>query len=398
MRATLPASPERRLVAPPLLSAPLGPASTLAPAAPPSLAPGSAQVLAPAGGLANGASAGGSGAASGLDAVQVLAQGEQRAAQARENFAGLRALQDQVKWLDFCAGPGWDSRRALSANALSTNALSASATAANATAAGTTAVSATVSGVASGVQNEGVKMVALTFDDGPHANTARILDILDANGAKATFFLVGRNVQKNPAMVREIARRGHDIGSHSFHHFQGVRLSLSQWQQEVDDNNQVIGAILGVAPRWFRAPGCHYSDEALQALRSRGMVRVDSSNNSGDWHEPSPDKIVAGVLSRLAPGQILLFHDPLPQTARALPVLLRELASRGYKCVTLTELARASAQDTTFTPPLCPPGQGIILPPSAFAARSRTTGQALEAPSEPSSLPSDAPVLLQVQP
>ncbi len=366
MRATLPSGGERRLVLPPLLSSPAFDSSSRLPALP-SVAPQTPlpsarapQVLEPS-----------TGAPGGLDAVQGLVTGEQQAAQAKQEYASLRALQDQVSWADFCGGPGWDSRLA------------------------------TAAGVASGIQvaqSGATKLIALTFDDGPHANTARILDILDANGAKATFFLVGRNVQKNPAMVREIARRGNDIGSHSFHHFQGVRLSLSQWQQEVDDNNQTLAGILGVAPRWFRAPGCHYSDEALQALRSRRMVRVDSSNNSGDWHEPNPDKIVAGVLSRLAPGQVLLFHDPLTQTARALPILLREITARGYKCVTLTELARASAQDASFTPPLCPPGQGIILPPDAFATRAQGSGQVLETPSAPSSLPADAPVLLQVQP
>lgn len=382
MRATLPASQARATVTPPLLSSqPYDSGSRLsgsrlaAPAAPrlkrtplqaPSSTPGLASsepVLEP------GAAAG----AEPEDAVQVLADGERAAFLARTNFAALRATQDQVPWLDFCGGPGWDARDGREAGP----------------------------GVAAdgpGEPRAMPRLIALTFDDGPHPNTPRILDILEANGARGTFFVVGRNVQKHPGILREIARRGHDVGSHSMHHFQGVRLSLGDWEREVDGNSQAISAILGQAPRWFRAPGCRYSDEALEVLRSRHLVRVDSSNNSGDWHENDPNKIVAHVLSRLAPGQVILFHDPLPQTATALPILLRELRARGYKCVTLSELAHAAAQEPAFMPPLCPSGQGIVLPSSAFTTGRLAAPQVLEAPGDASALPADAPVLLQVQP
>jgi peptidoglycan/xylan/chitin deacetylase (PgdA/CDA1 family) len=204
-------------------------------------------------------------------------------------------------------------------------------------------------------------LVALTFDDGPHpTGTTAILDVLRREKVPATFFVVGRNVEKHPEIVLRSLSEGHELANHSYHHLQGVPLSVAQWKDEIVRNNRAIQSVTGHDTRWFRAPGCRYSIEALQALAETGMLRADTTNNSGDWQQTDPEAIVQRVLSRLAPGQVLLFHDPAPQTARALPKLIHELRHRGYTFVTLTELARR-AQQNNFQPEWCPPGQGIVI-------------------------------------
>ena len=206
------------------------------------------------------------------------------------------------------------------------------------------------------------KLVALTFDDGPHpANTLAVLDILKRERVPATFFVVGRNVEKHPELVLRAVAEGHEIANHTYQHLQRASMSVQEWTQEIDHNNRTIAALLGGAPRWFRAPGCRYSFAALQAINELGMIRVDTTNNSGDWEQPNPDAIVRRVLSRLAPGQVLLFHDTAPQTARALPQILVELKRRGYRCVGLTELAQRAQATPGFEPLWCPPGQGIVI-------------------------------------
>jgi peptidoglycan/xylan/chitin deacetylase (PgdA/CDA1 family) len=287
--------------------------------------------------------------------------------EARKRAAALRAFQDEILWPHFSGGPGSIVQPDLAQADLSQAESSPD------------------------VPQSGEKWVALTFDDGPHPNTHAVLDVLKRHNTPATFFVVGRNVREHPEILQRLAAEGHDIANHSFHHVQGVKLSAQQWRSEIEEANRAIAEVVGVAPRWFRAPGCRYSEEALEALSKAGMIRSDSTNNSGDWHQPSPQRIVEAVLARLGPMQVLLFHDPLPQTARALPLLLAELKKRGYKCVTLTALAQRAAQNPAFVPEAFPPGQGIVLPPAYIAAqRGAFATQA--------SLPADAPALLRVRP
>jgi peptidoglycan/xylan/chitin deacetylase (PgdA/CDA1 family) len=213
----------------------------------------------------------------------------------------------------------------------------------------------------SGGDEQGEKVVALTFDDGPHPkNTPAVLDVLRREGVPATFFLVGRNVERHPQLVLRVLNEGHDVANHTYHHLQGVPLTLEQWKEEISRTNQALIDLVGEAPRWFRAPGCRYPAEALQALSELDMMRADTTNNSGDWSQPDADAVVRRVLGRLAPGQVLLFHDSAPQTAPAISKLIQEMRGRGYRFVTLTELAQRS-QAAGFTPQWCPPGQGIVI-------------------------------------
>lgn len=185
------------------------------------------------------------------------------------------------------------------------------------------------------------RMVALTFDDGPDPRvTPRILDVLRRAGAPATFFVVGANVVRHPELVRRIVAEGHDLGNHTYHHYRLPTLSPREIEAEIKGANRAIAGVVGVAPRWFRAPGCLYTREAENVIRRLNMVRVDTTDNSGDWRRPGVGGILRRVSEHLSPGDVLLFHDRVSQTAEALPYLLASLRRRGYRIVHLLELMK----------------------------------------------------------
>ena len=185
--------------------------------------------------------------------------------------------------------------------------------------------------------------VVLTFDDGPSAPTSKVLDALAAQCVKATFFLIGRNAQALPALVRREVAEGHSVGHHTFSHPGATmrRLSEAAAKQDIDkgfaaDDRAAYGAA-GSEPRigFFRFPG--FADTpALDAwLASRNIAIFGADLWASDWLPLSPSHELALVLSRLeeARGGILLLHDSKAQTAAMLPDLLRELKQRGFRIV-----------------------------------------------------------------
>jgi len=183
--------------------------------------------------------------------------------------------------------------------------------------------------------------VVITFDDGPlPPYSDRILDTLDAQCVKVTYFLVGQMAQTYPWVVRRMYNDGHSIGTHSMHHPLGFeRLDLARVTQEVDGGIAAVDAAIGdpkaVSP-FFRIPGLGRSkvDEGL--LASQHLVTWSADVVADDWFRGiSPQQIVKRAMRRLnAKGRgILLLHDIHPATAMALPTLLNELKSNGYHVV-----------------------------------------------------------------
>jgi peptidoglycan/xylan/chitin deacetylase (PgdA/CDA1 family) len=185
--------------------------------------------------------------------------------------------------------------------------------------------------------------VVLTFDDGPSGPTSKVLDALAAQCVKATFFLIGRNAQALPGVVKREVAEGHTVGHHTFSHPAATmrRLSEAAAREEIDkgfaaDDHAAYGAA-GSEPRtrFFRFPG--FADTpALDAwLSSRNIAIFGADLWASDWLPLAPQKELAVVLSRLeeSKGGILLLHDSKAQTAAMLPDLLRELKQRGFRIV-----------------------------------------------------------------
>jgi peptidoglycan/xylan/chitin deacetylase (PgdA/CDA1 family) len=183
--------------------------------------------------------------------------------------------------------------------------------------------------------------VVLTFDDGPIPPYSNIiLDALDAQCVKATYFMVGEMAHAYPAIARRIYNAGHTIGTHSQHHPYGFeRLSMQRVEREVDGGIASVDAALGnpkaVAP-FFRIPGLGRTNAIEHFLESKGLVTWSADVDTNDWWRgTTPGAVLQRAMRRLnAKGRgIILMHDIHPATALMLPALLRALKSQGYHVV-----------------------------------------------------------------
>jgi peptidoglycan/xylan/chitin deacetylase (PgdA/CDA1 family) len=185
--------------------------------------------------------------------------------------------------------------------------------------------------------------VFLTFDDGPSGPTTKVLDALAAECVKATFFLIGRNAQALPEVVRREVAEGHTVGHHTFSHPAATmrRLSEAAAKEDIDkgfaaDDRAAYGAA-GSEPRtrFFRFPGFADTPTLDAWLSSRNIAIFGADLWASDWLPLAPKRELAVVLARLeeTKGGILLLHDSKAQTAAMLPDLLRELKQRGFHIV-----------------------------------------------------------------
>lgn len=188
------------------------------------------------------------------------------------------------------------------------------------------------------------KRIALTFDDGPNPNaTPRILDSLASANVRATFFLLGRHVERWPDLARRVAAEGHAVGNHGYHHrklhLRGpayVRLDLSL-------GTDAIERATGARPRFFRAPHGFRSPWVSAIARDLGQRTIGWTLGVWDSDRPGADVIARRSIDDARPGTILLLHDgdgydpdgDRTQTAEALPSIIRELRSRGYEFTAL---------------------------------------------------------------
>lgn len=184
--------------------------------------------------------------------------------------------------------------------------------------------------------------VALTFDDGPHPKvTPWILDCLDRVGAKATFFLVGKQVELYPELTAEIHRRGHTLASHSYTHRDMRRLSALEIERELVSSRAVIRRATDVNVTLFRPPGGHYDEIVRRATGLWGYTTVFWTANICSYAGAPAHKLKSKLLSDIAPGGIVLLHNGDDQTVDILPDLLAGLKKRG---LTMVALAGAKSQ------------------------------------------------------
>jgi peptidoglycan-N-acetylglucosamine deacetylase len=181
--------------------------------------------------------------------------------------------------------------------------------------------------------------VVLTFDDGPHPTfTKEILAALAAQCTKATFFNVGEMAKQFPDIAKQVRAEGHTIGTHTWSHPNLGSLSLERAKAQIESTITTENAILpnGVAP-FFRFPYLSDPKQVRAYLASRNIAVFSTDVDSFDWRTKAPDKIVDNVLKGLTKVDrgIILFHDIHEQTVKALPTVLKELKSHGFKVVHL---------------------------------------------------------------
>lgn len=180
------------------------------------------------------------------------------------------------------------------------------------------------------------KRVALTFDDGPHAVvTPQVLNTLKQYGAKATFYVLGRNVQAHPELAKRIVEEGHEIGNHTWSHPNLVQLSDDAILNEYDRTTEAIHKATGTTPATFRPPYGSTNDRVKSLLPLPSIVwTIDTL----DWKHRNADMTVTNVSSALHNNAIILMHDIHQPTADALDRVLAALQAAGYECVTISEL------------------------------------------------------------
>lgn len=179
--------------------------------------------------------------------------------------------------------------------------------------------------------------VVLTFDDGPHPKyTVPILDALDEQCVKATFYMVGRQALAFPKYAREVGRRGHTIGTHTWSHRNLARSSAEQMRAEIELGISAVQVALGgpTAP-FFRFPYLAAPNTAQQMLQQRDTANVSIDVDSHDFRTRSPSRMISNVINGLKSKRkgIILFHDIQPSTALGIRQLLAELKSHGYRVV-----------------------------------------------------------------
>ncbi len=179
-----------------------------------------------------------------------------------------------------------------------------------------------------------VKCVALTFDDGPGTYTESLLKLLDEHNAKATFFLIGKNVERHPGIVRDEVAAGHEIGNHTFSHQDLTKLSPAAGQRELRKTQEAIKQASGTTPTLVRPP---YGAITKGLKKSLEVPVALWSVDTLDWKTRDTRKTIQAA-EKVAPGSIVLMHDIHKSTLEAMPKILTDLGARGYHFVTVSQL------------------------------------------------------------
>jgi chitin deacetylase len=187
------------------------------------------------------------------------------------------------------------------------------------------------------------KVIALTFDDGPSANsTALLLEGLRKTDAKATFFLIGRQIEKYPDLAAAIVGMGHQVGNHSYSHKIMTYGLWSRYRREIEKTDALIRAAGYRSEISFRAPFGAKFLSLPYVLREYGKVDVLWDVNPRDYKEDvSADDIISKVIGMAKPGSIVLLHER-PKTAVAIEKLVKRLREQGFELVTVDELIAIS--------------------------------------------------------
>ncbi|MER2000667.1 MAG: polysaccharide deacetylase family protein [Lysinibacillus sp.] len=193
------------------------------------------------------------------------------------------------------------------------------------------------------------KVVALTFDDGPHPEyTVQILDLLEQHDAKGTFFIVGEHAENHSQIVYRMYEEGHEIANHTYTH--PFTKSVPKIMQEIKQTDYTLFSITGYSPKLFRPVEGNYTDPLVEAVSKEGykIVMWSWHQDTEDWKDPGVNTIVNKVINGIEEGNIVLFHDGggnREQTVKAIEIILPKLKEQGYKFITVSEMLQLQQQE-----------------------------------------------------
>lgn len=182
--------------------------------------------------------------------------------------------------------------------------------------------------------------IAMTFDDGPHAQlTPKLLDMLKARGIKATFYVVGQNVAQYPDIAKRIVAEGHEIANHSWNHPALTKLGAEGVRKQIENTNAAIVSATGTKPTTMRPPyGATNASLNKKLDEQYGLKVVLWSVDPLDWKYRNSSRVATQLIQGAHPGAIMLAHDIHATTVNAMPEVFDALLAKGYKFVTVSEL------------------------------------------------------------
>lgn len=181
------------------------------------------------------------------------------------------------------------------------------------------------------------KYVALTYDDGPSIHTPKLLDVLEKTGAKCTFFIVGNRAGTYAETIKRADALGCEIGSHTYEHAYLTRISKDDIKYQINSTDEAVNKIIGKNCPVFRPPG-GYIDSSTASIVNKPCYMW--SLDTIDWKTRDKEQTIKNVLSKVKDGDIILMHDLYESTTSAAETIITSLQEQGYKCVTVSELAK----------------------------------------------------------
>jgi peptidoglycan/xylan/chitin deacetylase (PgdA/CDA1 family) len=198
----------------------------------------------------------------------------------------------------------------------------------------------------SGVR-EGLKVLALSYDDGPNDPwTMKLLEVLEQEQVQATFFMLGERVRARPEIARAVSAAGHAIGNHSYTHRNLIFAGEARLRRELEETSKAIEEATGERPFLFRPPFCGRRPGTFRVAEELKMFPVMWRVTCFDWAAKSHEEILKHARRQIAGGEVVLLHDgghlrmgeDRTHTVRATGELIREYKDRGYLFTTVTEM------------------------------------------------------------
>ena len=240
--------------------------------------------------------------------------------------------------------PGLTDSRAASASPTASPGQASPSQAADPTAPASAEPSSARPRISLGPDCDKLKCVALTFDDGPVAETTDLLRVLREKKAAATFFALGNNVKAHPGVLKEIGVEGHQVGWHTVTHGELPRLSADRVRREVGSGPSTLSQLLGWSPVVFRPPYGAHNAKVDEVIKANNMINVMWSVDTRDWDkariqgEALTQAVISSAVRDSKPGGIILMHDIHATSRAAAGPIVDQLTQQGFTLVTVTEL------------------------------------------------------------
>ena len=194
--------------------------------------------------------------------------------------------------------------------------------------------------------SETEKKIALTFDDGPNIFTLEVLDLLKKYNAKATFFCIGKNVEKHPEIVKQIIAEGHLVGNHSYNHSKFFDFyNAAAISEEIQKTDQLFEKLTSKKINFFRPPYGVTTPSIRRALKTTGHTVIGWNIRSLDGGTKDQNLIFNRIIKRISPGGIVLLHDTGSHSVSVLEQFLQFLQQNKYEVISVEELLNLKAYE-----------------------------------------------------